>query len=403
MAGVYSVGQINSYIKNMFRQDFVLSHISIKGEVSNCKYHTSGHIYFTLKDERGTISCIMFASKAIGLEFVVENGIQVIVTGNIDVYERDGKYQLYASEIKLDGIGDLYKRFEQLKYEYEQMGYFSAMYKRPIPKFSKRIGIVTASTGAAIHDIMNISYRRNPYVQLILYPALVQGDNAKLSIVKGIETLDTMGLDVIIVGRGGGSIEDLWAFNEPVVIDAVFNAGTPIISAVGHETDFTITDFVADLRAPTPSAAAELAVADIALVEQTIIAYNEALNIRITDKINSMRSYLDTSELKLKFLSPQNQLNEKRHQLIKLEDSLNSIMQDKYIKARHTLQLYASRLEGVSPLAKLSAGYSYVKNQQGKRVISVNDIKENEHITLQFKDGIVSANVTDILYNDISN
>ena len=277
------------------------------------------------------------------------------------------------------------------------------MYKRSIPKFSKRIGIVTASTGAAIHDIMNISYRRNPYVQLILYPALVQGDNAKLSIVKGIETLDTMGLDVIIVGRGGGSIEDLWAFNEPVVIDAVFNAGTPIISAVGHETDFTITDFVADLRAPTPSAAAELAVADIALVEQTIIAYNEALNIRITDKINSMRSYLDTSELKLKFLSPQNQLNEKRHQLIKLEDSLNSIMQDKYTKARHTLQLYASRLEGVSPLAKLSAGYSYVKNQQGKRVISVNDIKENEHITLQFKDGIVSANVTDILYNDISN
>ena len=250
---------------------------------------------------------------------------------------------------------------------------------------------------------MNISYRRNPYVQLILYPALVQGDNAKLSIVKGIETLDTMGLDVIIVGRGGGSIEDLWAFNEPVVIDAVFNAGTPIISAVGHETDFTITDFVADLRAPTPSAAAELAVADIALVEQTIIAYNEALNIRITDKINSMRSYLDTSELKLKFLSPQNQLNEKRHQLIKLEDSLNSIMQDKYTKARHTLQLYVSRLEGVSPLAKLSAGYSYVKNQQGKRVISVNDIKENEHITLQFKDGIVSANVTDILYNDISN
>lgn len=396
MAGVYSVGQINSYIKNMFRQDFVLSRISVKGEISNCKYHTSGHVYFTIKDESGTLSAIMFASQATKLTFRLENGMQVIVTGRIDVYERDGRYQLYASGIKQDGLGDLYIRFEQLKREYEQMGYFANEYKRHIPLFSKKIGIVTASTGAAIHDIMNIAYRRNPYVSLILYPALVQGDNAKYSIVKGIETLDKMGLDVIIAGRGGGSIEDLWAFNEPMVVEAVFDAQTPIISAVGHETDFTITDFVADLRAPTPSAAAELAVADISLIEQKIMAYNEALNSSLMGIIDGKRNYLDKCELKLRFLSPSNQLDENRQRLMGIEDSLNNIMMNKYKDARHRLQIYASRLQEASPLTRLSAGYAYVQNENGEKVSSVRKLKRGDKLKVQFKDGYADTSVDSV-------
>lgn len=396
MAGVYSVGQINSYIKNMFRQDFVLSRISVKGEISNCKYHTSGHVYFTIKDESGTLSAIMFASQAAKLTFRLENGMQVIVTGRIDVYERDGRYQLYASGIKQDGLGDLYIRFEQLKREYEQMGYFANEYKRHIPLFSKKIGIVTASTGAAIHDIMNIAYRRNPYVSLILYPALVQGDNAKYSIVKGIETLDKMGLDVIIAGRGGGSIEDLWAFNEPMVVEAVFDAQTPIISAVGHETDFTITDFVADLRAPTPSAAAELAVADISLIEQKIMAYNEALNSSLMGIIDGKRNYIDKCELKLRFLSPSNQLDENRQRLMGIEDSLNNIMMNKYKDARHRLQIYASRLQEASPLTRLSAGYAYVQNENGEKVSSVRKLKRGDKLKVQFKDGYADTSVDSV-------
>lgn len=396
MAGVYSVEQINSYIKNMFRQDFVLSRISVKGEISNCKYHTSGHVYFTIKDESGTLSAIMFASQAAKLTFRLENGMQVIVTGRIDVYERDGRYQLYASGIKQDGLGDLYIRFEQLKREYEQMGYFANEYKRHIPLFSKKIGIVTASTGAAIHDIMNIAYRRNPYVSLILYPALVQGDNAKYSIVKGIETLDKMGLDVIIAGRGGGSIEDLWAFNEPMVVEAVFDAQTPIISAVGHETDFTITDFVADLRAPTPSAAAELAVADISLIEQKIMAYNEALNSSLMGIIDGKRNYLDKCELKLRFLSPSNQLDENRQRLIGIEDSLNNIMMNKYKDARHRLQIYALRLQEASPLTRLSAGYAYVQNENGEKVSSVRKLKRGDKLKVQFKDGYADTSVDSV-------
>ena len=268
MKNVYSVGQVNTYIKNMFAQDFLLRRLSVKGEVSNCKYHSSGHIYFTLKDGGGTLQAVMFASQRRGLNFKLVEGQQVVVKGTVDVYERDGKYQLYASEIELSGRGDLYLRFEKLLKELEEMGMFDPQYKRPIPRFAKTVGIVTAPTGAAIRDIMNISHRRNPYVQLILYPALVQGDGAKDSIVKGIRTLDAMGLDVLIVGRGGGSIEDLWAFNEEEVARAIFACNTPVISAVGHETDVTIADYAADLRAPTPSAAAELAVEEAVLEEE---------------------------------------------------------------------------------------------------------------------------------------
>ena len=292
---VYTVKQVNSYIKNMFTQDFMLNRIYVKGEVSNCKYHTSGHIYFSLKDESGTIACVMFAGQRGGLSFHMREGQQIIVLGSVNVYERTGSYQLYAQEIRLDGEGTLYEKYQMLKQELEEMGMFAPEYKKAIPRYAKRIGVVTAPTGAAVRDIMNISARRNPYVQLLLYPAQVQGEGAKESIVRGIRMLETKNVDVIIVGRGGGSIEDLWAFNEEIVARAIFDCPIPVISAVGHETDTTIADYVADLRAPTPSAAAELAVFDIQDFYGNIGQYRIQMN-------RLMKAKLDIRKQKQEYL-----------------------------------------------------------------------------------------------------
>ncbi len=393
MAGVYTVTQINSYIKNMFRQDFVLNHVFVKGEISNCKYHTSGHIYFTLKDESGTLSIVMFASNAAKLDFDLQNGMQVEIEGRIDVYERDGKYQLYASKIKMNGEGDLHKKYEQLKKYFEEMGYFSKDYKRPIPRYAKKIGVVTAKTGAAVHDIITISKRRNPYISIYLYPALVQGENAKYSIVDGIQKLDELGLDVIIVGRGGGSIEDLWAFNEEIVAEAIFAAKTPIISAVGHETDFTIADFVADMRASTPSAAAELAVCDISVVVNVIEQYNYRINNIFTREVERYRQLVNNYELRIKYLNPVNQVNEKRQIAAQYLDKLDNLMKNKLTKYKNNLSLFASRLEGVSPVNRLGQGYSYTENAEGKNISSIKDVIENDIIKTYVKDGIVSSRV----------
>ena len=327
MQNVYTVRQVNAYIKSMFTQDVVLRSIYMKGEVSNCKYHTSGHIYFSLKDESGTISCVMFASARKGLAFGMKNGQQVLVLGNISVYERDGTYQLYASRILLDGAGLLYEKFEALKAELEEMGMFDPVYKKPIPPFVKKLGVVTAPTGAAVQDIRNISARRNPFVQLILYPALVQGDGAVESIVNGIHALDALGVDVMIVGRGGGSIEDLWAFNEEEVARAIFECETPVISAVGHETDWTIADFVADLRAPTPSAAAELAVFDYAAVEGRLGEIKERMFLLNMQRIQQMRKELEHAKDRLSYLSPEGQLREKRKYAADLEEQLRNRME----------------------------------------------------------------------------
>ena len=403
MANYTTVSKINAYIKNMFRQDYVLSRVSVKGEISNCKYHTSGHIYFTLKDEGGTLSAIMFASQAKSLSFHLSDGMQGIVSGRIEVYERDGKYQLYANGIVQDGIGDLYKKFEELKKQFQDMGYFESEYKRPIPYFSKKIGIVTASTGAAIHDIMNISYRRNPYVSLVLYPALVQGEGAASSIVSGIEKLDTMGMDVIIVGRGGGSIEDLWAFNEECVAEAIFNAKTPIISAVGHETDFTIADFVADLRAPTPSAAAELAVADIHQIENRIAGYEELVNKAFMKVISQKRAVIDNYSMRLKYLNPVSRINEKRITLDRLKERLDDNMSKLLKDYRHKLEVYASRLHGVSPLEKLGQGYSCTQNENGVPVTSVSNISLGDIITTTLKDGEIISQIKEVKNNESFN
>ena len=399
MAGVFTVSQINKYTKNMFVQDFVLNKISVTGELSNCKYHPSGHFFFTLKDADGTLPAIMYASYVRNLKVRLQDGMKVIVQGRIDIFERDGKYQLYAHNIELQGIGELYKQFEQLKIHFEQMGYFSPQYKRPIPKYARKVGIVTASSGAAIQDIINISHRRNPYVSLILYPALVQGSDAAKSIVKGIETLDLMELDVIIIGRGGGSIEDLWAFNEEVVAEAIFNSQTPIISAVGHETDFTIADFVADLRAPTPSAAAELAVSDIHVVEAVLQGYLNALQDAMLKRIEKYYTYLESVSIKLKYLNPQAMLDEKRHYLYQIREKLDLLIRSCISQKRHELELYASRLQGVSPLEKLGQGYSYTETIEGKMVKSVDDIKMSDYVNIYVKDGSFTAVVNKIIKN----
>ena len=285
MRNVYTVKQVNAYIKNMFTQDFMLNRIYIKGEVSNCKYHTSGHLYFSLKDESGTIACVMFAGQRSGLSFRMQEGQQVIVLGSVSVYERDGRYQVYAKEIVLDGAGLLYEKFIKLKKELEEMGMFAPEYKKPIPKYVRTVGVVTAPTGAAVRDIINITRRRNPYVQILLYPALVQGDGASESVVRGIRALEEAKVDVMIVGRGGGSIEDLWAFNEENVARAVFECSVPVISAVGHETDTTIIDYVADLRAPTPSAAAELAICNYRELLETIRTERERMHRSMRRKL----------------------------------------------------------------------------------------------------------------------
>lgn len=401
MGSVYTVGQANAYIKNMFTQDFLLNHISVRGEVSNCKYHSSGHIYFSIKDKSGVLSCIMFAGKRRGLEFEMREGQKVIVTGNIDVYERDGKYQLYANRIEKEGTGELYKRFLELKQELEDMGMFSPEYKKPIPPYAMTIGIVTAKTGAAIQDIMNISKRRNPYVRLILYPAKVQGEDAAKSIAEGIECLDRRGVDVIIAGRGGGSIEDLWAFNEEIVARAIFGCNTPVISAVGHETDFTIADYVADLRAPTPSAAAELAVFEYEKFVNGLEDVNRRLLNRLNNRIMLYRHRLSDYEWKLGKLSPSNMLNNKRQYLADLELRLYDIMKSKTVSRRHSLMLMAERLNGLSPLNKLSGGYAYVSDDSGKPVNSLSDIECEDRLEIYVKDGSLDVAVLDKHYIDI--
>lgn len=395
MAGIYSVSQVNSYIKNMFAQDFALSRISVRGEVSNCKYHTSGHIYFTLKDKTGTLAAVMFAGQRRGLSFQLQEGQQVVVTGTVDVYERDGKYQLYARKIEQDGQGDLFLRFQRLRDQLEEMGMFAPEYKQPIPCYARTVGVVTASTGAAIRDIMNITARRNPYVQLILYPALVQGAGAAASIVRGIQTLDEMGLDVLIVGRGGGSIEDLWAFNEEPVARAIFNCRTPVISAVGHETDVTIADYVADLRAPTPSAAAELAVFDYRQFEEQLLAYNAALRRAMGRQVERRRFQADQYRLRLQLHDPMSTLRQQRQRLADLQDQMEEAMKRKLTMAKHRLALAGGRLHGLSPLEKISRGFGFLTDENSRRIEHAADVNPGDLITIRITDGRLKARVTE--------
>lgn len=390
---VYTVKQVNSYIKNMFTQDFMLNRIYVKGEVSNCKYHTSGHIYFSLKDESGTIACVMFAGQRGGLSFHMREGQQIIVLGSVNVYERTGSYQLYAQEIRLDGEGTLYEKYQMLKQELEEMGMFAPEYKKAIPRYAKRIGVVTAPTGAAVRDIMNISARRNPYVQLLLYPAQVQGEGAKESIVRGIRMLETKNVDVIIVGRGGGSIEDLWAFNDECVARAIFDCQVPVISAVGHETDVTIADYVADLRAPTPSAAAELAVWDCRQLQGYLDECRLRMNRSMTGTIRINRLRLKELDVRLSYLHPRHKLQDQQQRLIELEEELRTLMRDRVKEARHRLAIQIEKLNGLSPVRKLNQGFAYVEEADGGVVKSIRQVEMGDELTVYVTDGLIRTSV----------
>ena len=378
MRKAYSVSQVNAYIKHMFSEDYLLRSLLVRGEVSNCKYHSSGHIYFTLKDASGTLACVMFAGRRRGLSFLMKEGDQVIVSGTVDVYERDGRYQLYAMQIIRDGVGALNERYEQLKRRLEEQGMFDERYKQAIPAYIRTLGVVTAPTGAAVRDIINIAHRRNPYVKIILYPAIVQGDQAADSIITGIHALEDLGVDTIIIGRGGGSIEDLWAFNEEKVAQAVFDCAVPVISAVGHETDTVITDYVADLRAPTPSAAAELAVYDYERFRDDMEAFYNSLNQSMQYRLDRCREKTRTMQLQLQHLSPAARIRQQRTEAaryadrlqarmrmrladsrarLRIGDSLTYSMNRRLSGTKHRMQVLAARMEALSPLARLSGGY----------------------------------------------
>ena len=393
MQNVYTVAQVNLYIKNMFTQDYLLQSISIKGEISNCKYHSSGHIYFTLKDKLSVIACVMFAGNRAGLSFPLKEGMQVVVSGNVDTYERDGKYQLYAKKISNAGFGELYEKFEQLKVELEERGLFAEEYKQPIPQFCKRLGVVTAPTGAAIRDIISIAKDRNPYIQIILYPAIVQGENSVPSIVKGIKALDRMGVDTMIVGRGGGSLEDLWAFNEEAVAQAIFDCSTPVISAVGHETDTTISDFVADMRVATPSVAAQIAVSDISSIDNCFEQYRKAMHRQMEHIMEQKHLLLENRFMQLKRMSPQSMIREKRFTAMQLEERMRAGMKKSIFNNRKNLAIYIERLRGVSPLDKLSQGYAFVETEDGNNINSIKKVNQNDNISIYVKDGKILARV----------
>lgn len=398
MGSIYTVLQINNYIKKMFENDYLLRDVQIKGELSNVKYHSSGHIYFSLKDEGSAINCVMFRTyRATGLDFTMENGQSVIVSGSISVYERDGRYQIYAKQIALDGRGNLYEAYEKLKQKLYEEGLFEFDIKKPIPKFPKKVGIVTAKTGAAIQDILNIAKRRNPFVQLYLYPAKVQGEGAAQTIVKGIETIDSMGMDTIIIGRGGGSIEDLWPFNEEIVARAIFKAVTPIISGTGHEIDTVIADYVADLRAPTPSAACELAIPDVMGLLKQLDQYKEQMEYAANAKIMAYEQKLSNYSSRINAVSPVRKYENQKIYLDSLQDRMVSGIKNKYQRNQHKYEVLLTKLNGLSPTAKLVGGYGYIEEENGKPVVSVKQINKQDEIAITMWDGTLKANVSEVI------
>lgn len=396
MSRAVTVSQINRYIANLFKQDYTLSGIQVKGEISGCKYHYSGHIYFTLKDAGAAISCVMFSSQRKGLDFTLEDGQSVIVTGQISVFERDGRYQLYARSIAQDGVGRLYEEYEKLKKRLLAEGLFDEQRKKPIPRYASKIGVVTAETGAVIQDICNVTYRRNPYVQLYLYPAKVQGEGAAQTVIEGIHYFEQTVVDTIIIGRGGGSVEDLWCFNDEVLARVIADCTKPIISAVGHETDTTISDYAADLRAPTPSAAAELAVYSWREMEIGLREYRNDLRQAMHQILKVRKLELQKYMVLLQHVSPEDILRQKRLVLADSQERLQRLMEKRLTDAKHRLALYAEEMKGLSPLQKLQIGYTYTADEAGNHIDSVQSLEKGQHLTLTFADGQADVTVDEI-------
>jgi exodeoxyribonuclease VII large subunit len=398
MDNILSVFQLNTYIKRTFEQDFILKSLSVEGELSNFKAHGSGHYYFTLKDDKAQVSCVLFRSYTRGDEKELSDGTKVVVKGRVSVYEKTGQYQIYVSSIEKAGLGDLYVQFEALKKKLELEGLFDESHKQSIPLYAKRIGIVTSETGAAIRDIVHVAKRRYPYVELILYPSLVQGSAAKESIVEGIRYFNTKeAVDILIVGRGGGSIEDLWPFNEEVVARAIYESKIPIISAVGHETDVTIADFVSDLRAPTPSAAAELAVFDYTLIIQQLKQQELALRQKLYRLLEGKKDNLQHLRKRLDSLHPRQKLEDRLNYVEQLRLQTEKSMHHFLEQKQQHLVLLKEMLKGRSPLRSLESGAAYIEIN-GQRIQSVHDVHRDDEVELFMHDGKV---VTKVLRKEV--
>lgn len=387
-----TVSQINGYIRKILDHNIILNNVWIKGEISNYKRHTSGHMYITLKDEGSVLKAVMFRSATHTLDFIPADGMKVLARGRISVYEASGAYQLYIEEMRKEGVGDLYIAYEKLKKRLDEEGLFLSEHKKPIPKFPKTVGVVTASTGAAVRDIINVISRRYPVAKILLYPTLVQGDGAKESIVGAIEYFNrTNSADTLIVGRGGGSIEDLWAFNEEIVARAIYNSHIPIISAVGHETDFTIADFVADLRAPTPSAAAEIAVPNTAELKSNVLMLNAMLTRAVMKKIENGNLIMKRFSMR----TPQNKIDDLRIRIDNLTKRMEQSFKLKISEGKKSVGTLSGKLDALSPLQTLSRGYAIATLDNGTVVRSVNDIQKGDEFNLHLKDGNKHCTVQD--------
>lgn len=381
---VATVSQINGYVKKILDHNIVLNNVWVKGEISNFKHHYSGHMYITLKDEGGVLKAVMFKGNAQSLAFEPSDGMKVLARGRVSVYEAGGAYQLYIEEMIPDGVGELYIAYEQLKKQLEEEGLFSPEHKKPIPQFPRSVGVVTASTGAAVRDIINVITRRYPLAKIVLYPAQVQGTGAAQSIVGAIEYFNAVGgVDTLIVGRGGGSIEDLWAFNEEITARAIFNSKIPVISAVGHETDFTIADFVADLRAPTPSAAAEIAVPSVIELRNRINTDKNRISQNIVQRVESSRLLLK----RFKMRTPKEKIDDYSLRLDALMRSMENSLRMKTMSMKNQLAEKAAKLDALSPLQTLSRGYSIPTTEDGSVIRSAKELTENMEFTLRLKDG----------------
>ncbi len=393
---VYSVNELNNYAKGLLDNDENLKSIFVTGEISNFKAHYSGHLYMTIKDATASIKAVMFAGNASRLRFAVENGMKVLIFGTVSLFPRDGSFQLYINDMQPDGMGALSVAFEQLKKKLEAEGLFSVQYKKPIPAFPQRVGVVTSATGAAIQDIFNVLKRRYPAAQVVVRPAQVQGEGAAEDIAKAIKEFNKLdGADVLIVGRGGGSIEDLWAFNEEIVARAVFESRIPVISAVGHETDYTICDFVADLRAPTPSAAAELAVPDKTELKGELLAYKQQIYASLKNKINNERSKLSAIEKSGALKDPIVKINENRRTLMYFSEKISDFTQVKINSEKLRFSSLVGKLDALSPLGVISRGYAMI-DKGGELLTKTSNFSVGDNINIRLSDGIVKADVTEI-------
>lgn len=394
-----TVSEVTNYIKRMLDNDFILSNLSVKGEISNLKYHSSGHIYFTLKDNNGRINCVMFKSNAMLLDFALEEGMQVVIKGRASIYPATGSFQLYCEEIQKEGLGDLFIKFEKLKEKLSKEGYFDETHKKPLPKYPQRIGIVTSATGAAIRDIINVSNRRSSLVELVLYPAKVQGVDAYKEIICGINYFNKKGsVDIIIVGRGGGSIEELWNFNEEALAKAIFKSRIPIISAVGHEIDFTICDFVADVRAATPSQGAEIAVPLSSAIKEKLFDISIALDKRIENKLNECKNDLSSAERILKIHSPITKISNTYLEIDKLQNRLSFVMKAKLRDEKNKIKSLNNLLFANNPINVISKGYAIIEDGEKNLITSKEQLKESKDLKVILKDGEAEGSFIPLIY-----